>query len=173
MSSQRRSVLKKLSFRDCHLKLNIFCLLRRRILITELIDSFFLVFKGIYDRINCTTSDDWNEGHPFKDRRNIFLFLAYAKDRGCGFKIGRIRFNSSLTWFSFFFGLLGLLYHFFQAAWKKQTNKQTNKQTIKNRHHEGYLSDRSLCSAGGGWGELKDFGCFGYTRVVIKFTWSY
>ena len=87
---------------------------------------FFLVFKGIYDRINCTTSDDWDEGHPFKDRRNIFLFLAYAKDRGCGFKIGRIRFNSSLTWFSFFFGLLGLLYHFFQAAWKKQANKLTN-----------------------------------------------
>ena len=116
MSSQRWSVLKKLSFRDCHLELKIFCLLGRWILITELIDSFFLVFKGIYDRINCTTSDDWNEGHPFKDRRNIFLFLAYAKDRGCGFKIGRIRFNSSLTWFSFFFGLLGLLYHFFQAA---------------------------------------------------------
>ena len=170
MSSQRRSVLKKLSFRDCHLKLNIFCLLRRRILTTELIDSFFLVFKGIYDRINCTTSDDWNEGHPFKDRRNIFLFLAYAKDRGCGFKIGRIRFNSSLTWFSFFFGLLGLLYHFFQTAWKKQTNKQTNDQKSTPL---GLPKWSVIVQRRGGWGELKDFGCFGYTRVVIKFTWSY
>ena len=144
MSSQRWSVLKKLSFRDCHLELNIFCLLGRWILITELIDSFFLVFKGIHDRINCTTSDDWNEGHPFKDRRNIFLFLAYAKDRGCGFKIGRIRFNSSLTWFSFFFGLLGLLYHFFQAAWKKQTNKQTNKQTADQKSTRLGLPKRSV-----------------------------
>ena len=171
MSSQRRSVLKKLSFLDCHFKLNIFCLLRRRILITELIDSFFLVFKGIYDRINCTTSDDWNEGHPFKDRRNIFLFLAYAKDRGCGFKIGRIRFNSSLTWFSFFFVLLGLLYHFFQTAWKnKQTNKQTNDQKSTPL---GLPKWSVIVQRRGGWGELKDFGCFGYTRVVIKFTWSY
>jgi len=69
---------------------------------------------GIYEKINCTTSDDWPAAaHPFKDRRNIALFISYAKERQCGFKVGRITFNSTLAWFSFFFGLTGLLYHFF------------------------------------------------------------
>lgn len=68
---------------------------------------------GIYENINCTTSDDWNEGHPFRDRDNIAWFISYAKDRRCGFKVGRITFNTSLAWLSFFFGLTGLLYHFF------------------------------------------------------------
>ncbi|XP_078358409.1 uncharacterized protein LOC144643123 isoform X4 [Oculina patagonica] len=69
---------------------------------------------GIYEKINCTTSEDWPaQGHPFKDRRNISLFISYAKDRHCGFKVGRITFNTSLAWLSFFFGLTGLLYHFF------------------------------------------------------------
>ncbi|KAL9983359.1 hypothetical protein ACROYT_G005518 [Oculina patagonica] len=68
---------------------------------------------GVYEKINCTTSNDWNEGHPFRDRRNISLFISYAKDRRCGFKVGRITFNTSLAWLSIFFGLTGLLYHFF------------------------------------------------------------
>ncbi|XP_078358420.1 uncharacterized protein LOC144643130 [Oculina patagonica] len=68
---------------------------------------------GIYEKVNCTTSDDWNEGHPFRDRRNIFLFVSYAKDRHCEFKVGRITFNTSLTWISFFLGLTALLFHFF------------------------------------------------------------
>ncbi|KAL9983362.1 hypothetical protein ACROYT_G005521 [Oculina patagonica] len=62
--------------------------------------------------VNCTTSNDWNEGHPFKDRRNISLFMSYAKDRRCGFKVGRITFNTSLAWFSLFLGLTALLFHF-------------------------------------------------------------
>ena len=57
-------------------------------------------------------SDDWNEGHPFKDRHNIALFVSYAKERRCGFKIGKITFNASLAWVSFFFGLTALLFHF-------------------------------------------------------------
>jgi len=73
----------------------------------------FFSFEGVYEKINCTTSDDWNADHPFRDRRNISLFISYAKDRRCGFKIGRITFDTSLAWFSFFFGLAGLLYHFF------------------------------------------------------------
>ncbi|XP_074613272.1 uncharacterized protein LOC141873245 [Acropora palmata] len=69
---------------------------------------------GIYDDINITISSKWNEGHPFRDRSNSALFLSYAKDRQCGFKIGKIRFNTSLAWFSLFFGLTGLLFHFVQ-----------------------------------------------------------
>lgn len=68
---------------------------------------------GICEEINHTTSDDWNEGHPFKDRHNIALFVSYAKERRCGFKIGKITFNASLAWVSFFFGLTALLFHFF------------------------------------------------------------
>ena len=80
-----------------------------------LILLFFLFFrfKGVYEKINRTTSADWSERHPFKDRHNIALFTSYAKDRQCGFKIGRITFNTSLAWLSFFFGLTGLLFHFF------------------------------------------------------------
>ena len=73
----------------------------------------FFAFEGIYEKINCTTSADWNEGHPFKDRRNIVLFISYAKDRHCGFKVGRITFNTSLAWLSFFLGLAALVYHFY------------------------------------------------------------
>lgn len=69
---------------------------------------------SVYEKINFTTSADWDEGHPFQDRRVLALFISYAKDRQCGFKIGRIRFNTSLAWLSFFFGLTGLLYHFLQ-----------------------------------------------------------
>ncbi|KAM7430691.1 hypothetical protein ABFA07_018639 [Porites harrisoni] len=68
---------------------------------------------GIYEKINSTTSSDWNEGHPFRNRRNIALFITYAKDRRCGFRVGRITFNTSLAWISFFFGLTALLYHLF------------------------------------------------------------
>jgi len=68
-------------------------------------------FEGIQEKINCTTSAVWNEGHPFKDRRNIALFISYAKDRHCGFKVGRITFNTSLPWLSFFLGLTALVYH--------------------------------------------------------------
>jgi len=67
---------------------------------------------AIYEEINCTTSAYWSEGHPFKDRQNVALFISYAKERQCGFKIGRMTFNTSLAWFSFFFGLAALLYHF-------------------------------------------------------------
>ncbi|XP_068708422.1 uncharacterized protein [Montipora foliosa] len=67
----------------------------------------------ICEKINCTTSADWIEGHPFRDRQNISMFISYAKDRRCGFKVGRITFNTSLAWFSFFFGLTALMFHFF------------------------------------------------------------
>ncbi|XP_068742946.1 uncharacterized protein [Montipora capricornis] len=67
----------------------------------------------ICEKINCTTSADWNEGHPFRDRRNISMFISYAKDRRCGFKVGKITFITSLAWFSFFFGLITLMFHFF------------------------------------------------------------
>lgn len=78
----------------------------------QLLVAFF-TFEGIYENINRTTSDDWSEGHPFRDRDKIAWFISYAKDRRCGFKVGRITFNTSLAWLSFFFGLTGLLYHFF------------------------------------------------------------
>ena len=83
---------------------------------SDILLSFFFscFFKGVYEKINFTTSADWDEGHPFQDRRVLALFISYAKDRQCGFKIGRIRFNTSLAWLSFFFGLTGLLYHFLQ-----------------------------------------------------------
>ncbi|KAJ7336692.1 hypothetical protein OS493_011914 [Desmophyllum pertusum] len=68
---------------------------------------------GVYEKINCTTSEDWPAGHPFRDRHNIALFISYAKERRCGFKVGRITFNTSLAWLSFFFGLTALLSHFF------------------------------------------------------------
>ena len=76
------------------------------------INRLFSVFKGIYEEINRTTV--WETGHPFRKRNNIALFISYAKERSCGFKVGRITFNTSLAWFSFFFGLTGLLYHFVQ-----------------------------------------------------------
>ncbi|CAH3156504.1 unnamed protein product [Pocillopora meandrina] len=70
--------------------------------------------RGVYEKINSTTFANWNvDGHPFRDRQNIALFISYAKDSGCGFKIGRITFSTSLAWLSFFFGLIGLLFHFF------------------------------------------------------------
>ncbi len=74
--------------------------LETKIRVTPNLFLAFLVFEGIYEKINCTTSDDWNEGHPFKDRRNISLFVSYASNRRCGFKIGRITFSSFLAWFS-------------------------------------------------------------------------
>ncbi|RMX44737.1 hypothetical protein pdam_00019139 [Pocillopora damicornis] len=58
-----------------------------------------------------------------RQRRNTFslaccCFVAStcscSLERSCGFKVGRITFNTSLAWFSFFFGLTGLLYHFVQ-----------------------------------------------------------
>ena len=75
--------------------------------------SFYFCFEGIYEKINSTTSSDWNEGHPFRDRRNIALFITYAKERRCGFRVERMTFNTSLAWISFFFGLTALLYHLF------------------------------------------------------------
>ncbi|CAH3026352.1 unnamed protein product [Porites evermanni] len=69
--------------------------------------------SGIWEKINCSTTCDWNEGHPLKDRNQLTMFVAYAERRRCGFKAGRITFNTSLAWLSFFFGLTGLLYHFF------------------------------------------------------------
>ncbi|KAK2572473.1 hypothetical protein P5673_002722 [Acropora cervicornis] len=75
---------------------------------------YLFIVPCIYDDINITISSKWNEGHPFRDRSNSALFLSYAKDRQCGFKIGKIRFNTSLAWFSLFFGLTGLLFHFVQ-----------------------------------------------------------
>ena len=53
------------------------------------------------------------KGIPSRYRHNIALFVAYAKERRCGFKIGKITFNASLAWVSFFFGLTALLFHFF------------------------------------------------------------
>lgn len=58
-------------------------------------------FEEIYEKINCSCTDDWNDGHPFKDRNNISLFVSYAKNRRCGFKAGRSTFYDSLTWVSF------------------------------------------------------------------------
>ena len=77
--------------------------------------SFFCL-PDFYDEINKTMSSGWNEGHPFRDRSNTALFLSYAKDRQCGFKIGGIRFNTCLTWLSLFFGLTGLLFHFIKVV---------------------------------------------------------
>jgi len=78
--------------------------------------AFPFFFKGIYEKINCTTSDDWSEGHPFRDRRNIALFICYAKERRCGFRVGRITFDTALTWVSFLLGLTALLFHFFSTV---------------------------------------------------------
>lgn len=78
------------------------------------LNRLFFYIKGVYEKINSTTFANWNvDRHPFRDRQNIALFISYAKDSGCGFKIGRITFSTSLAWLSFFFGLIGLLFHFF------------------------------------------------------------
>lgn len=68
---------------------------------------------SISAKINNTTSEDWKEGHIFKDRRQLQMFVSYCSASPVCFKIGRITFTSTLAWFSFFFGGTGLLFHFF------------------------------------------------------------
>ena len=65
--------------------------------IALILSSLLFAFEGIFEKINCTTSDDWNEGHPFRDRSSLTMFVSYAKRRRCGFKVGRITFNTSLA----------------------------------------------------------------------------
>ena len=74
---------------------------------------FSFIFLAICQKINNTTSEDWNEGHIFRDRRNLQMFVSYCSASPICFKIGRITFTSTLAWFSFFFGGTGLLFHFF------------------------------------------------------------
>ena len=77
---------------------------------------FFLIislFLAIPSRINNTISRDWKEGHIFKERKELQLFVSYCAASPVCFKIGRITFTSTLAWFSFFFGSTGLLFHFF------------------------------------------------------------
>ena len=74
---------------------------------------FFFFFLAICQKINNTTSEDWNEGHIFRERRNLQMFVSYCSASPICFKIGRITFTSTLAWFSFFFGGTGLLFHFF------------------------------------------------------------
>ena len=74
---------------------------------------FFMDFSAISQKINTTTSRDWNEGHIFRDRRILQMFVSYCSASPICFKIGRITFTSTLAWFSVFFGGTGLLFHFF------------------------------------------------------------
>ena len=76
--------------------------------------SFLYFVTGIYEKINRTTSRQWSADHPFTDRKNMAMFITYAKERQCVFKIGRITFTSGLAWFSLFLGAVALLFHFFQ-----------------------------------------------------------
>lgn len=76
-------------------------------------DVIFLSITAIPARINNTTTVDWKEGHIFKERRNLQMFVSYCSVSPVCFKIGRITFTSTLAWCSFFFGGTGLLFHFF------------------------------------------------------------
>lgn len=71
----------------------------------------------IWETINCSTTDDWNEGHPFKDRINISLFVIYAKSRRCGFKAGIISFYNFLSWVSFLFAVVALFFPLIQHGY--------------------------------------------------------
>ena len=76
-----------------------------------------LYFEEIYEKINCSTTDDWNEGHPFKDRMNISLFVIYAKSRRCGFNAGIISFYDFLSWVSFLFAVVALFFPLIQHGY--------------------------------------------------------
>lgn len=65
-------------------------------------------------KVNNTSSGDWNDGHPFRERINVNEFILYAERTKCGFKIGKVTFGSSGTWISVFLGLLGLGVKLFQ-----------------------------------------------------------
>jgi len=71
------------------------------------------VCANIISKVNNTTSDDWCEGHLFKNRKELNMFVAYCMVSPICFKIGRITFSSTLAWCSFIFGSFGLLFHFF------------------------------------------------------------
>ena len=76
-----------------------------------------LYFEEIWETINSSTTDDWNEGHPFKDRINISLFVIYAKSRRCGFKAGIISFYNFLSWVSFLFAVVALFFPLIQHGY--------------------------------------------------------
>ena len=65
-------------------------------------------------KVNNTSSGDWNEGHPFRERINVNEFIFYAERTKCGFRIGKVTFGSNGTWISVFLGLLGLGVKLFQ-----------------------------------------------------------
>ena len=104
--SSQRLIMAPNNARCLYLILNTFHLTVFRLL-TCCLSSLY--FEEIYEKVNCSTSDDWNEGHPFKDRNNISLFVSYAKKRRCGFRVGRITFGDSLAWVSFLVGVTGVL----------------------------------------------------------------
>ena len=59
-------------------------------------------------KVNNMSSEEWIEGHPFRERAAVNEFIFYAERSKCGFRIGKITFGSSGTWISVLLGLLGL-----------------------------------------------------------------
>ena len=59
------------------------------------------------------TVEDWPDGHLFREREKLQLFIAYARESAVCFKIGRVTFTSTLAWISLFLGSSGLLFKFF------------------------------------------------------------
>ena len=62
----------------------------------------------MFKDLNMTTGDEWQTGHPFRDRSQLALFLQYAQFTNCGFKVGDLTFGSSFAWFSTLIAICGL-----------------------------------------------------------------
>ena len=58
--------------------------------------------------LNMTTDDEWQAGHPLRNRSQLALFLQYAQLTNCGFQVGDLTFGSSFVWFSTFIAICGL-----------------------------------------------------------------
>ena len=124
--------LKKMSFRDCHLKLNIFCLLRRWILITELIDHFFLFSKEYTIELTAPHLMTGMKDTRSKIVATYFCFWLTLKTEAAVSKL--VELDLTLPWPGSPFSLDSWGYCI--TSFKQpEKNKQTNKQTIKNRHH--------------------------------------
>ena len=58
--------------------------------------------------LNMTTDDEWQAGHPLRNRSQLALFLQYAHLTSCGFQVGELTFGSSFAWFSTLIAICGL-----------------------------------------------------------------
>ena len=79
--------------------------------------------------LNMTTGDEWQTGHPFRDRSQLALFLQYAQFTNCGFHVGDLTFGSSLAWFSTLIAIRGLVV---KLLWSDAETKGRRRFVITN-----------------------------------------